>query len=258
MVEAGHNFFHNKTETAGNTAPLDREIFSYALGRQPLEELKTWKKSNYSPTISKDKNVEYISPSKDAYNYPGIENVIEDYNREFKGKELPKSSHAGGASGYFKEEIGFDPLAQHTVGFGEDEVGKYMSIADVFDLNNPLANMLLAKNPEIYDRFYYSTMSDKDEVDEINRRSKELYNLKESQTIAEGVVDKYMNDNVQGGRPSTFNREEYKVINEIQRKKRHAYTDLRDQYDSNPIKKYNITNKYQQGLSTPVSGIISR
>jgi hypothetical protein len=190
MIDAFGSLLGKGDEPPKDSA--DQEIFGYSLGQVPLEKLKYWNTSKYKPQISKKKDYKYIAPVlTNKTKAQLVEHYINDYNPT--GKDT--SFIVEGFQGFAGLDNSYDPLANHKVGFNKDSLGKYMSIYDKFDFQNPLANFFLTKKPEIYDRYYYSENKDYTNKppfeltqmsDSLNNRLSDIRNLRREYVLPWG------------------------------------------------------------------------
>ena len=168
-----------------------KDLLSLYLGKP--QKYNTLSISKYIPSDSKDKNRKYFSIKKQEFNdyilkhsdenylKQGIETGEIEYVRDKKGEVIPNR--------YLIKDIGTG-LGQFTVGFGNDENGKYISYWDKWDLNPYKGlysqkdiskvddvSMGIGKPFEIYDRVYYRDNPDADKFKKYDDRISELWRL---------------------------------------------------------------------------------
>lgn len=149
------------------------ELWKYALGSP--DELKEFTTSKYKPSISKNKNVEYIKPINVKFDSKDIErflNKIGDKNFAVTGDKM---------TGY---------LGDYKVSKGEDEEGKYISYYDKWNFKSKRLNKFLDRTPEIYDRIYYKDNPNYKIYREFDEKILDIFDYKE---IAKHVKKKDLN-----------------------------------------------------------------
>lgn len=137
------NILRGKNERVDKSS-ADQELFGYSLGQVPLDEMTKWEKSTFSPSNAKDKDQLYIRPTN--YNREALLSFNQHLDALNKDSDVVGGAIVGG---------GFDPMGNYTVSRGKDDKGKYISMYDKWDFANPVANYMLRRKPEIYDRVYY-------------------------------------------------------------------------------------------------------
>lgn len=146
-------------------SPKREELWKYVLGSQ--DTLSQFEQSQYKPSISEDENAKYLAPK--GYNRQKFLNeALQTLKSEDSDKAVLDTRSVPLENLSFSGDI--------TIGKGKDDQGKYISFYDVWDLNNPIANAFLDKNPEIYDRVYYRENPKYKRVEEINKRLEQLRN----------------------------------------------------------------------------------
>lgn len=117
--------------------------------------------SKYKPTLSKDKNANYIAIKDDKF----INEVKSNYNRVFnegkliKGQEFKINDNTYSVSGYGAGNNS-EAIGKYFISKGKDDNGDYISYYDVFDANQPSEGLNfgeklgVVKPFEIYDRIY--------------------------------------------------------------------------------------------------------
>jgi len=119
-------------------------------------EYKYLEQSKYQPSISKDKNIKYISINDDTFKNAVVDIATNPNSPENK-KYVEKISKDGS-----KINIQYHPklqeLGRAVISKGKDEKGEYVSYYDKYDIKNQkLATFLKAGKPfEIYDRIYFN------------------------------------------------------------------------------------------------------
>ena len=149
------------------------DLYNYYFG-QPLES-KTLMYSQYKPTVSKEKNNNYISINDDKFK----DQVLDIYNNldydEQEKKSIPVSGYASSYNGmnpmgvwlgqYDKNKLNealehrnkTNAIGNFIIGKSSDEKGDYISYYDKFDIasgNENVETFGTAKPYEIYDRIY--------------------------------------------------------------------------------------------------------
>ena len=190
---------NNKQETDflnvnGEVVPSNyshKDLLSLYLGKP--QKYNTLSISKYIPSDSKDKNKKYFSIKNQEFNdyilkhsdenylKQGIETGEIEYVLDKKREVIPNR--------YLINDIGTG-LGQFTVGFGNDENGKYISYWDKWDLNPYKGlysekdiskvddvSMGIGKPFEIYDRIYYRDNPDADKFKEYDNKISELWRL---------------------------------------------------------------------------------
>lgn len=108
---------------------------------------------NGSLRVSEHRPSRAVDPKATYYALPGLRDEIEDWaNLEDLAVDLDE---AGGSMVMNLNDAGRhgEALSQATLGLGEDERGRYVSVYDEWDLEAPGAR-LVGKPFEVYDRFY--------------------------------------------------------------------------------------------------------
>jgi len=141
---------------------LREDMWKYALGTS--DSLEHFETSPYSPASSKDPNAvyhraknidrqaflnnakEYLGSNESIVTKQGLPlSVVNEGFRDVYSDENPDD-----------EKLKFsDAMGRYTIGRGSDDKGNYISYYDKWDLANPIANKVLKRQPEIYDRVYY-------------------------------------------------------------------------------------------------------
>ena len=168
-----------------------KDLLSLYLGKP--QKHNTVSVSKYVPSDSKNKNKEYFSINSNEFNDYILRHSDEaflkeglmrggiQYARDKKGNIIPNR--------YLISDIGTG-LGQFTIGFGNDDNGKYISYWDKWDLNPykgkySTANIFnigdismgIGKPFEIYDRIYYKDNPDINKYKEYDDKINELWNL---------------------------------------------------------------------------------
>ena len=149
---------------AGNNAPpaLDRdgdyavqeEAWRKSLGLNPTP--KYILPSEYRPSRSTDPNAQYYRISDNIVDPNKIIAYARDNDMQVGDTRVAKSLANYLQDGYMDPEEFFhiDPLANFTIGVGQDDKGRYVSMYDKYDFNSNVANAFITPF-EIYNRYYY-------------------------------------------------------------------------------------------------------
>jgi hypothetical protein len=162
MVSAGNAAAGKLGLTEGNAPPardaegdlmIDEEMYAKVMGVP--HKSKYISESKYKPSKAKDSDAKYYTVDWDSMidKQKLIDYAIE--NKLMKGENMVVNSLAPFLKeGYMPEEEfkNIDPLQNFTIGLGEDDKGRYLSVYDKYDFNKTF-NTVTAPF-EIYDRFH--------------------------------------------------------------------------------------------------------
>ena len=162
MMSAGNAVAGKLGLTEGNAPPardsegdlmIDEEMYAKVMGVP--HKSKYISESKYKPSQAKDSDAKYYTVDWDSMidKEKLIDYAVE--NKLMKGENMVVNSLAPFLKeGYMPEEEfkNIDPLQNFTIGLGEDDKGRYLSIYDKYDFNKTFNTVT---SPfEIYDRFY--------------------------------------------------------------------------------------------------------
>jgi len=148
------------------TDPYFNELFEYSLGKGEIQDLKYFGQSPYRPSKSTNSKAKYLRLNDlDQKKFLELNaDFLRDSTLEKRvNKEYVPDGKGKSVSSTPTSTIGYNPyltFGDYTVGKGEDEGGKYLSMYDIWDLKHEKANAFLDRKPEIYDRVYYSEGED--------------------------------------------------------------------------------------------------
>ena len=164
MLSAGNAVAGKLGLTEGNAPPakdsegdlmIDEEMYAKVMGVP--HKSKYISESKYKPSKAKDTDAKYYTIDWDSMidKQKLIDYAIE--NKLMKGNNMVVNSLAPFLKeGYMPEEEfkQVDPLQNFTIGVGEDDKGRYLSVYDKYDFNETFNKVT---SPfEIYDRFYFN------------------------------------------------------------------------------------------------------